>query len=51
MALHCLARPQALVRLICFGRTARRAASNLALAMDGILARLCEGAPVPGKVT
>ena len=48
IALHCLARPQALIGLLSFGRAARRAASNLALAMDGILARLCEGATVTG---
>ncbi|MGA2286308.1 MAG: hypothetical protein ABSG55_08580 [Dehalococcoidia bacterium] len=46
IALHCLARPQALIGLVSFGRAARHAASNLALAMDGILARLYEGATI-----
>jgi adenosylhomocysteine nucleosidase len=46
IALHCLTKPQSLVRLLSFGRAARCAASNLALAMDGILARLCEGATI-----
>ncbi|MGD0116236.1 MAG: hypothetical protein ABSC13_09590 [Dehalococcoidia bacterium] len=48
IALHCLASPQSLIRLLSFGRATRRAASNLALAMDGILARLCEGAAIAG---
>ncbi len=46
MAWHCLRKPQALAGLVSLGRMAKRAASNLALATDEIVAHLNEGATI-----